>query len=74
MKVTINREECIICGACYEDCPEFFEENPDDEWSQVVEEYRLGDDPAEGEAPDEIEDCVVQAAEGCPVDIIHVRD
>jgi ferredoxin len=74
MKVTIDREECIICGACYEDCPEFFEENPDDEWSQVVEEYRLGDNPAEGEAPDELEDCVVQAAEGCPVDIIHIGD
>lgn len=37
MEVTIDRDECISCGACYEDCPEFFEENPDDDWSQVKE-------------------------------------
>ena len=26
MKVEIDREECIFCGACWEECPEVFEE------------------------------------------------
>lgn len=74
MKVTIDREDCISCGACYEDCPEFFEENPDDTWSQVIEAYRIGDKLEEGEAPENLRNCVTQAAEGCPVDIIHVEE
>jgi len=73
LKVTIDREECISCGACWADCPEFFEENLDDGFSQVVEEYRTGGNPAEGEAPAELEDCVRDAADGCPVEIIHVE-
>jgi ferredoxin len=73
MKVTIEREECIICGACYEDCPEFFEENPDDTWSQVIEHYRIDDKLDEGEGLEERRGCVEKAAEGCPVDTIQVE-
>jgi len=35
MKVTIDREECISCGVCWDECPEFFEQNDEDEWSHV---------------------------------------
>ncbi len=73
MKVTIDREECTSCRVCWEECPEFFEQNDEDEWSQVVEEYRLGDDIGAGEAPEDLGNCVRQAAEGCPVEIIHVE-
>lgn len=74
MKVTIDRQECIICGVCWSDCPDFFEQSPLDEFSQVVESRRVGGDPALGEAPAELADCVRQAAEGCPVEIIHVDE
>ena len=70
--VTIDRDECIICGVCWTTCPEFFEESPDDGYSKVVDQYMAGDDPGQGEAPDNLEDCVQEAADGCPVEIIHV--
>jgi ferredoxin len=73
VKVTIDREECISCGACYDNCPEFFEENQDDAYSQVVAEYRVGGNPGEGAAPAELEDCVRSGADACPVEIIHVE-
>lgn len=74
LRVTINREDCISCGACWATCPEFFEENPDDGFSQVVETYRVGGDPATGNAPTELADCVRDAADGCPVEVIHVEE
>lgn len=72
-KVTIDRDECISCGACWDDCPEFFEENEEDGLSQVTQEYRNGSNLSEGQAPDDLEDCVTEAAEDCPVTIIHVE-
>lgn len=74
MRVTIDREECIECGACYADCPDVFEESPEDFFSQVTEEYRVDDDPAVGEVPDDLAECVEDAAYGCPVEIIHVEE
>jgi ferredoxin len=73
MRVTIDREECIECGACYADCPEVFEESPEDYFSQILEEYRVDDDPAVGEVPEDLEECVEEAAYGCPVEIIHIE-
>jgi len=74
MKVKIDREECISCGACYAECPEVFEENEDDSLSQITQEYRVDDDIAEGEVSEELHDCVNDAAEGCPVEVIHVKE
>ncbi|NLE75710.1 MAG: ferredoxin [Chloroflexi bacterium] len=71
-KVTIDRDECISCGACWADCPDFFEEG-DDGLCQVLEQYRTDDNVGEGVAPAELEDCVRSAAEGCPVEAIHVE-
>jgi ferredoxin len=70
--VVIDREACVSCGSCYDICPEFFEENPGDSFSQVIEKYRIGQDPAEGKAPDTLEQCVIDSAEACPVQIIHI--
>ena len=72
LNVTIDRDECIFCGTCWATCPEFFEESPDDDFSQIVAKYRVGGDPGIGEAPEELGDCVREAADGCPVEIIHV--
>lgn len=71
MKVTIDRSECISCGVCWGECPDFFEENPDDHWSEVVSAFRTAGDLSQGIAPSDLEQCVRQAAEGCPVQIIH---
>lgn len=72
VRITIDREDCTACALCWEACPDVFEESPDDTLSQIVEEYRKGGDPAEGEVPDDMEDTVREAAEGCPVEVIHL--
>ncbi len=72
MRVSIDRDNCISCGSCWQDCPDFFQEGPADGFSQVVERYRLGGDIAEGEAPPDLAACVRQAADDCPVEVIHV--
>jgi ferredoxin len=72
-KVTIDRDECISCESCWTICPEFFEQNSVDSWSQVVAKYQTGGDPAQGEAPEELLDKVKEAADSCPVQIIHVE-
>lgn len=70
--IRIDRDECISCGACWSTCPEVFEENDDDGLCQVVQEYQVDGDPAEGEIPEDLEDCAADAADSCPVEIIHI--
>lgn len=72
VRVHIDRDECILCGACWDTCPEVFEESPDDGMSQIVEEYRVDAEPGEGQVPGDLEDCASAAALDCPVEIIHV--
>lgn len=73
-QVRIDRDECTSCGVCWDACPEFFEENPDDGFTQVIGQYRVNDDLGLGEAPADLEDCITDAADGCPVEIIHVEE
>jgi ferredoxin len=70
-RVIIDREGCVSCGTCWDDCPEFFEQNQDDNLSQVVEKYRTGG-LGEGEAPDDLLNCVIDASDACPAEVIHV--
>jgi ferredoxin len=72
MKVTIDRDGCVSCGACHDSCPAFFEENKDDTFSQVIGSYRREGNPAEGIVPADLEACVEEAAGLCPVEVIHV--
>ena len=74
MRVKIEREECISCGTCWSTCPDFFEEDPEDGYCSIIEQYRVGGNPAEGEVPADLEDCVREAAEECPVEIIHLDE
>jgi ferredoxin len=73
MKVTIDRKNCTSCGTCQDTCPAFFEENPDDHFSQVIEKFRLNGIIAEGTAPEDLEACVSEAADLCPVQIIAIE-
>ena len=53
IKVIIDRNGCISCTTCWNSCPEFFEQK--DALSQIVDKYRLENDPGKGEAPDKLE-------------------
>ncbi len=72
-KVTIDREECTSCETCWITCPDFFEQNPNDSWSQIIVKYRVNGNPAEGISPEDLESKVREAADSCPVQIIHVE-
>jgi len=74
MKTTIDREECTLCGLCWETCPDFFEENPEDGMVQIIEDYRADRKISEGDVPGSLEECVREAAGDCPVEIIHVQE
>jgi len=74
MKVSIDRSNCTSCGTCWEACPAFFEENPDDSFSQVIEKFRLNGDSGKGSAPEDLKACVTDAADSCPVSIITIEE
>jgi ferredoxin len=73
MKAKIGREECISCAACWIDCPGFFEDG-EDGMSQVAEPYRVDRDISVGKVPPDLEECVREAAENCPVEVIQVEE
>lgn len=60
MDVKVNQDLCISCGLCVSNCPEVFSWNDDDK-AQAVNE----------QVGSEIEDCVQDAADGCPTDAIE---
>ena len=74
MKVTIDRKNCTSCGTCWDTCPAFFEENPDDSFSQVMEKFRLNGDIGQGMSPQDLEACVTEASDLCPAQIITVEE
>lgn len=74
MIVKIDRQTCVSCGTCYDACPGFFEQNPDDTFSQVIEKYRLAGKIGEGIPPPDLEGCAREAADLCPVQIISISD
>lgn len=59
MKVIVDNERCIGCGACQAICPDIFEF--DDEGIMQA---------TDNEINDELQEDVVDAIEGCPVDAI----
>jgi len=72
LRIRIDRDTCIGCGACAALAPDIFELNRDDGKAQVTEKFRLAGDPAVGEIPEEAEGDAKSAAEGCPVGAIKV--
>jgi len=67
------RENCISDMVCVSICPDVFELNPDDNKSQITEKYREGGNIAVGIVPEDLLSCVQDAANACPVQIIHVE-
>ena len=74
VKVTIDRPGCISCESWWTLCPDVFEQDPNDGLSSIVEQYRVNNAPAQGEVPDDLADCVVEAADSCPVTVIVVEE
>lgn len=72
--VHVERDECILCGTCWDVCPEVFEPSDEDGLCQIVEDYRTPAGIAHGKVSGAQLDCVTEAAEGCPVEIITVEE
>jgi ferredoxin len=71
MKVTIDREACIMCGSCENLCDKVFH-LPNDK-STIVEKYRINAQLGEGQIPAELEACAKEAADNCPVSAITIE-
>jgi len=59
MKMQVDQDLCIGCGACVDLCPEVFDFNEDAKANVIV-----------NEVPAEAEDIAREAMEGCPVSAI----
>jgi|BioPla2DNA2_1021312.scaffolds.fasta_scaffold35029_3 ferredoxin len=64
MKVWIDRDGCISCGLCADICPEVFRISEEDDLAEVYVD----------EIPEDAEDLVQEAAESCPVSVIHFEE
>ncbi|SFD51023.1 ferredoxin [Lentibacillus persicus] len=65
----IDQETCIACGACGTTAPKVYDYN-DEALAYVV----LDENEGAVEVPEELEDDVLDAYEGCPTDSVKVAD
>ena len=71
MKIAINREGCILCGACDAACPEVFKLAKDG-FSSIVEMFRKGK-LGSGEVGNDLSGCATKGEEVCPVQVISTE-
>ena len=62
MKVVVNRDACIGCGACEALCPEVFQIDDEGLSKVICDEYTT-----------EVEAKVTEAKEGCPTSAIEKK-
>ncbi len=67
MKVNVNKDVCIGCGACQQISDDYFVLG-DDGYAEVNEKDRGK------EVPKEKEDVVIDALESCPVEAIYKEE
>ncbi|MFC0523114.1 ferredoxin [Pontibacillus salicampi] len=65
----VDKETCIACGACGAAAPDIYDY--DDEGIAYV---ILDDNQGTAEVPDELDEDLEDAFEGCPTDSIKVAD
>lgn len=69
-KIIFERYKCIGCGACVSVCPSHWEMNDDGKSELVDSKVNLENNNYEKEIGEA--GCAKDAAEGCPVQCIHV--
>ncbi|MFA6226843.1 MAG: aldehyde ferredoxin oxidoreductase C-terminal domain-containing protein [Methanoregula sp.] len=74
MKINIERDACVSCGTCWDTCPAFFLQNDKDSFSQIVPEYQINGNIAEGTPSPDDEGGAREAADICPAQIIHIEE
>ena len=62
-KIVHDRPGCIGCGACAAICPKYWVMKDDGKSS-----------PKKTEFDEKDLDCNMSAAQGCPVNVIHIKD
>jgi len=70
-KIIVEREKCIGCGSCMAICPRYFLISEDGKSSIIggQRDEKINNDELEaGEV-----DCAQGAADGCPVQCIHIN-
>ena len=75
-KVTVERNVCVACGVAPGLCARVFVLGDDNGKNRVVDEYSktLTNDMSVGEIPEELYDCVKEAADSCPVQAILIEE
>jgi ferredoxin len=63
MKAEIDKDGCIACEACVDTCPEVFRMADDGLAEAYVDEI-----------PEDEEDAVREAADGCPTSVISIEE
>jgi ferredoxin len=69
-KVIIERDRCTSCGSCEDLCQELFELD-ENGISHIIGSKRVGNND---EIEIEDDKCSLDAAENCPVMIIHIYE
>jgi ferredoxin len=69
-KGVLEREDCSSCEGCVESCPASFE-MADDEFAHLKGSSRVG---SNDELSTDDLGCCQEAAEACPVTIIHIYE
>ncbi len=73
LRVIVDRETCIACGVAPTLCSEVFVLEGK---NRIVDKYskELSDSLSVGEVPDELKECVENAAMSCPVEAIKIEE
>lgn len=64
MKLEVNKDACICCGACASVCPDVFDLNDEEGYAYVKVDT----------IPKEVEEDAKDAKEGCPTDAIVEKE
>ena len=73
-KILHNRSGCIGCQACASVCSKFWEMNDEDGFADLIDGDRLEGGDMELEISEADFKCNMDAAESCPVNVIHISN